>query len=70
MLITSTVLFLAYKSQLKYVQSLVSNLAEQQTENLAQALQSDLHFIGAGANFFSMQRTLKIGINSRYLPMS
>lgn len=52
MLITSTVLFLAYKSQLKYVQSLVSNLAEQQTENLAQALQSDLHFIGAGANFF------------------
>lgn len=50
--ITSTVLYLAYQSQLKYARSLFSNLAEQQAENLSQALESDLHFIGAGANFF------------------
>tara|TARA_Y100001956_G_scaffold36846_1_gene36208 strand:+ start:1429 stop:2856 length:1428 start_codon:yes stop_codon:yes gene_type:complete len=37
---------------LKYTNALFSNLAEQQAENLSQVLESDLHFIGAGANFF------------------
>ncbi|KHA61416.1 diguanylate cyclase [Vibrio variabilis] len=51
-LITSLVVYYSYKSQLKYSSALFNNLAQQQTENLSQVLTSDLHFIGAGANFF------------------
>ncbi|MEF1186947.1 sensor domain-containing diguanylate cyclase, partial [Vibrio sinaloensis] len=51
-LITSLLVYYSYKSQLKYSSALFNNLAQQQTENLSQVLTSDLHFIGAGANFF------------------
>lgn len=44
--------YFAYQSQLKYTISLVDKLADQQAENLQQVVESDLHFIGAGANFF------------------
>jgi len=51
-LATVLVVYFSYQSQLKYTKSLFNNLAQQQTDNLAQVLDSDLHFIGAGANFF------------------
>lgn len=44
--------YFVYQSQLKYTISLVDKLAEQQAENLQQVVESDLQFIGAGANFF------------------
>ncbi|KJY84928.1 diguanylate cyclase [Vibrio galatheae] len=44
--------YFVYQSQVKYTVSLVDKLALQQAENLQQTVESDLQFIGAGANFF------------------
>lgn len=52
LLVAFYAVYFAYQSQLKYTISLVDKLAEQQAENLQQVVESDLHFIGAGANFF------------------
>ena len=52
MLVTTYTAYFYYQSQYQYSVALVSKLAEQQAENLQQVIESDLHFIGAGANFF------------------
>ncbi|EGU49646.1 hypothetical protein VIOR3934_04639 [Vibrio orientalis CIP 102891 = ATCC 33934] len=41
-----------YKTQFDHTVSMVNKLAEQQAENLQKVVESDLHFIGAGANFY------------------
>ncbi|WP_282176579.1 sensor domain-containing diguanylate cyclase [Vibrio nereis] len=52
LMVTSVLLYSAYLSQLKYTVDLFDNHAEQRAENLRQVLASDLHSIGAGANYF------------------
>ena len=52
MLLTTYTAYFYYQSQYQYSISLVGKLAEQQAENLQRIVESDLHFIGAGANFF------------------
>ncbi|MCG9752942.1 sensor domain-containing diguanylate cyclase [Vibrio brasiliensis] len=52
LLVAFYAVYFAYQSQLKYTISLVDRLAEQQAEGLQKVVESDLHFIGAGANFF------------------
>lgn len=51
-IVTSYAVYFAYQTQHEYTVSLVDNLADQQAENLQQIVESDLHFIGAGANFY------------------
>lgn len=51
-IVTSYAVYFAYQTQHEYAISLVDNLADQQAENLQQIVESDLHFIGAGANFY------------------
>ncbi|EGU29559.1 GGDEF family protein [Vibrio ichthyoenteri ATCC 700023] len=51
-LITLCVGYFSYQSQQRYSQTLFENLAERQTEVLAEFIGSDLDHIGAGANFF------------------
>ncbi|NOH80515.1 sensor domain-containing diguanylate cyclase [Vibrio sp. RE86] len=51
-IVTSYAVYFAYQTQHEHTVSLVDNLAEQQAENLQQIVESDLHFIGAGANFY------------------
>lgn len=52
LLVTLYAVYFVYQSQFKYTVSLVDKLAEQQADNLQQVVESDLQFIGAGANFF------------------
>ncbi|UUM31567.1 sensor domain-containing diguanylate cyclase [Vibrio japonicus] len=51
-LVMVVLLYFAYQSQLKYTVDLFDNHAEQRVRNLQQILKSDLHTIGAGANYF------------------
>lgn len=51
-LVTTYVVHFVYKTQFDHTVSMVNKLAEQQAENLQKVVESDLHFIGAGANFY------------------
>ncbi|WP_434998048.1 sensor domain-containing diguanylate cyclase [Vibrio scophthalmi] len=51
-LIALCVGYFSYLSQQRYSQTIFENLAERQTEVLAEFIGSDLDHIGAGANFF------------------
>ena len=51
-LATAVLVYFAFQSQLRYASGLFNNLAEQQAGNLQEVLESDLHFIGTGANYF------------------
>lgn len=52
LLLTSYAVYFVYQAQLKYTLAQVEKLAEQQADSLQQVVENDLHFIGAGANFF------------------
>lgn len=52
LMLTCYLVYFAYQAQQSHSMDLVDKLAEQQSENLQQVIESDLHFIGAGANFF------------------
>ncbi|MEZ8100121.1 sensor domain-containing diguanylate cyclase [Vibrio bivalvicida] len=52
LMVTLYAVYFVYQSQFNYTVSLVDKLADQQAENLQQVVESDLQFIGAGANFF------------------
>ncbi|RTZ16932.1 sensor domain-containing diguanylate cyclase [Vibrio aquaticus] len=51
-LVTAYALRFVYQTQYQHTVSMVENLAAQQAENLQKVIESDLHFIGSGANFY------------------
>jgi len=51
-LVTTYAVHFVYQTQVDHTVSMVNKLADQQAENLQQVVESDLHFIGAGANFY------------------
>jgi diguanylate cyclase (GGDEF)-like protein len=50
--VTTYVVHFVHKTQFDHTVTMVNKLAEQQSENLQKVVESDLHFIGAGANFY------------------
>ncbi|EKO3517989.1 sensor domain-containing diguanylate cyclase [Vibrio fluvialis] len=52
LLFTVSVVSVAYLVQQRYTKTMFENLADRQVQSLQQFVNSDIHFIGAGANFF------------------
>ncbi|MBY7788643.1 sensor domain-containing diguanylate cyclase [Vibrio fluvialis] len=52
LLFTVSVVSVAYLVQQRYTKTMFENLADRQVQSLQQFVNSDIHFIGSGANFF------------------
>lgn len=52
LLFTVGVVSVAYLVQQRYTKTMFENLADRQVQSLQQFVNSDIHFIGSGANFF------------------
>ena len=51
-IVTAGMVGVAYKIQQRYTMTIFDTLADRQAESLKLAVENDLEFIGAGANFF------------------
>lgn len=52
LLVAIYAIYFVYLSQVRYTASIVDRLADQQAHNLQKVVETDLQFIGAGANFY------------------
>ncbi|MGR5136827.1 sensor domain-containing diguanylate cyclase [Vibrio jasicida] len=52
LIVTAAMVGVAYKIQQRYTMTIFDTLADRQAESLKSAVENDLEFIGAGANFF------------------